>query len=199
MAFADSEAQGYLPDLRTESNELFDLLLPLKKTGQIDLLREYHVDNETIPKRLTDFHNQIFIFHYGGHADGKHLMFNDQKGHSQGLNELLGLQKSLRVVFLNGCETQEQAMQYVESGIPVVIATTQTVKDADALYFATSFYRALANRHNLQEAFKTASGALKLKSRLYSEHDQEEIVVIRGFSLRKDKVLPKYRTNCLKN
>jgi hypothetical protein len=179
LAFADSEEQGHLSELRQESKEIYDLLLPLKKTGQIDLLREDNTDNETIPRRFTDFHNQIFIFHYGGHGDRKHLFFENKKGHAQGLGELLSLQKNLQLVFLNGCETQEQARQYVEAGISAVIATTRSIADTDARYFASCFYRALADRLTLEDAFKTASGALKLRTEL-NTGDEEEIVIVRG-------------------
>ena len=182
FAFADPKERPQLPQLRQESKILYELLLPLKKTNQIDLLREYHLDNATIPKRLTDFHNQIHVFHYGGHADGQQLIFEDTPGHTEGLAELLSLQASLRLVFLNGCDTQAQAGQYLQAGVPAVIATTRSISDTDALYFATHFYQALAERLTLREAFQTASGALKAKSPDTSGVG-EGILVLRGQKL----------------
>lgn len=179
FAFSNSQEHNSLKGIEKESKVLYELLLPLKKARQIDLLREHHTDQETIPQRLTDFKNQIYIFHYGGHADGKHLFFENRKGHSQGLAQLLSLQKSLRLVFLNGCETQLQAREYIEAGIPAVIATTRRIEDADAVYFAENFYRALIEQQNLGEAFSTACGALKTKSDSYNI-DSDELVVLRS-------------------
>jgi tetratricopeptide (TPR) repeat protein len=179
FAFSNSLEYNSLKGIEKESKVLYELLLPLKKARQIDLLREHHTDQETIPQRLTDFKNQIYIFHYGGHADGKHLFFENRKGHSQGLAQLLSLQKSLRLVFLNGCETQLQAREYIEAGIPAVIATTRKIKDSDAVYFAENFYRALIEQQTLGEAFSTACGALKTKSDSY-DVDNDELVVLRS-------------------
>ena len=178
LAFADAKHYGHLPNLSPEYNALFDLLLPLKRARQLDLLREYHSENKTIPKRLTEFKDQIHIFHYSGHADGQHLYFDDQAGHAKGLAELLALQQSLKLVFLNGCKAQAQAEQYIAAGVPAVLATTTAILDEEARYFAESFYRALANRHSIQEAFKAASGALKTASDRY-HGPAEEIAILR--------------------
>ena len=179
LAFADAKQYGHLPNLSPEYNALFDLLLPLKKARQLDLLREYHSENKTIPKRLAEFKDQIHIFHYSGHADGKHLYFNGQAGHSAGLAELLALQQSLKLVFLNGCRSQAQAEQYIVAGVPAVLATTTVINDNEALAFAENFYRALANRHSILEAFKAARGALKAASEKYHGLE-EEVTILRG-------------------
>ena len=188
LAFANSKKEGYLSQLILESKEIYDLLLPLKKEGQIDLLREHHTDHETIPSRLVDFKSRIAIFHYGGHADGQHLFFEDQAGHSTGLAELLGLLDALQLVFLNGCETLDHARLYLDSGVPIVIATTQVISDQDARYFAFCFYRALAKRWSVQDAFTAATAAVKLRAGgLFP--NEEETVYYRGIGFTKSSNL----------
>ena len=171
--------------LKKESKELRRSLLPIHDARQIELLREPQADNEDIPELLTQYKDQISLFHYGGHGDGQHLYFEDSKGHASGLSQLLQLQKDLKLVFLNACSTQEQAYQYIEAGIPCVIATTLSIIDDHASYFSKCFYDALAKELTIKDAFDTAVGALRLKTNKYETQLGNEVVAYRGIGLRR--------------
>ena len=180
LTFANATEHGYLKQLKKESGLLRDLFLPLHQRGEIELLREESLDNTELPKLLNQYKDRIFIFHYGGHADGSRLSLEDGEGNVKGLAELLGLQAELKLVFLNGCSTQGQARPYLEAGIPVVLATSRGIPDKDATFFAEHFYHALLNGHTIREAFRSVSGALRTRSSAY-QTGVREIVSYRGF------------------
>ena len=187
LTFANASNQEYLSQLKKESGLLRDLFLPLHQQGEIELLREESLNNTELPKLLNQYKGRISIFHYGGHADGNRLSLEDGESNVKGLAELLSLQTGLKLVFLNGCSTQGQARPYLDAGIPVVLATTKSIPDEEATFFADHFYHALLNGHNIQEAFRSASGALKTRSSKYGT-SIDEIVSYRGLLSRNNKL-----------
>lgn len=111
------------------------------------------------------YRDRIRIFHYGGHADSDELMLETEAGgnqafYSSGLARLLGQQTHLQLVFLNGCATKMQAEALLQSGVPVVIATSRKIPDADATLFSQTFYRGIAGNATIARAFKEAESAL---------------------------------------
>ena len=136
--------------------------MPCEDKGQLKLIRESQADTQDIPQLFSQYQNRIQVFHYGGHADGQHLYFENQAGHSEGLADLFVLQQNMVLLFLNGCSTHNQAIQYLERGVPIVIATTFNISDQKAVYFAENFYDALAKQHTIKEAYEHAVGAIKL-------------------------------------
>lgn len=188
LTFANAAEHGYLMQLKRESALLRDLFLPLHRQGRIELVREESLDNTELPKLLNQYKDQIAIFHYGGHADGGRLTLEDGEGNVSGLAALLGLQKGLRLAFLNGCSTQGQVRPYLEAGVPVVLATSRSISDEEATFFAEHFYHALLNRHTIREAFQSASGALKTRNSAYKTGVEETVtcrsVVIRDNDLK---------------
>lgn len=183
LTFANAAEQDYLQHLKQESAGLRDLLLPLDQAGRIDLLREESTDIRDIAGLLTQYKDRVAVFHYGGHADGRQLILEDAGGQSQGLTGLLALQRRLRLIFLNGCATRTQAIEYAEATGAAVVATTRAIPDQEATRFALAFYSALAQRHTLQEAFRSATAALQFGSRRYRHQSPEPILVYRGFHL----------------
>lgn len=184
LTFANAAEQGYLNQLKKESGLLRDLFLPLHQKGEIELVREESLDSTELPKLFNQYKGRICIFHYGGHAGGRRLSLEDGQGHFEGLAELLSLQTGLNLVFLNGCSTQGQAKPYLEAGIPVVLATSRSIPDEEATFFAEHFYHALLNQHTIREAFKSASGALRTRSAAYQNQAEGEVVVYRQLAFR---------------
>src|SRR5262249_38487056 len=112
-------------------------------------------------------HDRIRIFHFGGHASGSMLLFEDKAGnptqaHASGLAGYLGRQRGLVLVFLNGCCTEPQVRQLREAGVKAVVATTRAIQDGVAAEFARTFYAELAARP-LRDAFETAVHAVQLR------------------------------------
>ena len=181
LTFANSSKGSYLNLLRKESALLRDLFLPLHRRGEIEMVREESLENIELAKLLNQYKGKISIFHYGGHADGSQLFLEGGKGDVNGLADLLSLQTGLKLVFLNGCSTQGQAMPYIEAGVKAVLATSSSISDTDAVFFAEHFYHALINNHTIGEAFISATGALKVKSAEYNPYSGEGIQIYRDF------------------
>jgi tetratricopeptide (TPR) repeat protein len=182
-AFANSyDEAAYLTHLEQEHDRLLNILAPLSYLRHIPLSS---AKTGQLVSTLTQYQQELLILHFGGHADGSQLHFKDTGGQVAGLAENLSLHPQLKLVFLNGCNTQAQAVQYLEARVPAVIATTCSVADGQAMQFAEVFYNALAKGHTLEEAFVRAKGAMKLSG---ATPQGEEIVKLRGVRLRQEQV-----------
>lgn len=108
------------------------------------------------------FRDRIAIFHYGGHAENNELLLADSKSgltgaKAEGLIPFLAEQKGLKLVFLNGCFSIQQAQALIAAGIPAVIGTIAAVSDHIATELSGSFYRALVEGATLDQAWKEAT------------------------------------------
>ena len=156
LAFANDK-DDHLPLLDEERKVINGHLLPLANQQYLQLVIEPSATTADISRFVTDLKDRINIFHYGGHADSKEILLQDQTANSDGIAQLLALQKELKVVFLNGCSTRAQVGLLQELGIPAVIATSIPIADQSARTFSVVFYRALAEDHTLEEAYKLAA------------------------------------------
>ncbi len=120
---------------------------------------------DDLAERFDTQRADLRIFHYSGHANPAGLQLNaDAQGASRivlssGLALKAGRAKSLRLVFLNGCSTREQAQVFLDQGVPAVIATTKPLLDRYGVDFARRFYQSFTRRNSLntlQEAFEEA-------------------------------------------
>ncbi|HAS45873.1 MAG TPA: hypothetical protein DCS93_35655 [Microscillaceae bacterium] len=102
------------------------------------------------------FQNRIAIFHYAGHATYEELFLQEEKAYAEPLMRFLARQDSLQLVFLNACFTLKQAKQLNDEGVPVVIATLNTVDDLDAAEVANLFYQSLGKGETIHKSFKNA-------------------------------------------
>lgn len=116
---------------------------------------------ERLTPKITEHKDNLFLFHYSGHADRDYLEPNDEILDGEGVIHLLGRCKNLKLVFLNGCSTWGQVEGLLEAGIPVVIATSAPVRDDIATKFSKAFYEALKHGHNIGESFELAVGEVK--------------------------------------
>jgi hypothetical protein len=156
LAFANDK-DDHLPLLDEERKVINGHLLPLANQQYLQLVIEPSATTADISRYITDLKDRINIFHYGGHAGSKEILLQDQTANSDGIAQLLALQKELKVVFLNGCSTRAQVGLLQELGIPAVIATSIPIADQSARTFSDVFYRALAEDHTLEEAYKLAA------------------------------------------
>ncbi|MCB9351342.1 MAG: CHAT domain-containing protein [Lewinellaceae bacterium] len=136
-----------------------------------------------------EWKDRIAIIHYGGHADGYQLLLEGMDGKRQvakgdGLVNILARrenQENLKLVFLNGCSTERLAKALTDHGVPIVIGTSTSIKDDEALTVATRFYTGLANGLTMAGAWADA------KSEVESVKDAGETVKgpdkSRGFQL----------------
>ena len=162
LAFAN-QADDHLAMLKDESRDIFEALQPLEREGQIAIHREESSEFDELYKDLLSYDDRIVIFHYGGHADGASLELEDGTGGAGGIAGLLGQQSSLKLVFLNGCATQDQVRLLHAAGVPAVIATSVRINDNKATQFSTAFYSALVEGRSIFEAFESARSFIEGK------------------------------------
>ncbi|NUM78266.1 DUF1566 domain-containing protein, partial [candidate division KSB1 bacterium] len=123
---------------------------------------------ENILDVFQEYQDRIAIFHYGGHADSYELLLESLSGEhaivrSEGLVSFLAKQRGLKLILLNGCSTQQHALDLKEAGIPAVIGTSKTIGDAVAADLAVRFYKGLAAGHTIERAWAEAVDQVKME------------------------------------
>ena len=179
LAFANDREDGarYLRNVPQELRQITEALEQAKSAGLCDYIS---IPNATLKQLLdtfqkTGYRNRITVFHYGGHANSLQLLFERDDGRTavadaRGLAAFLSQQRSLRLVFLNGCSTQPQVEALLDANIPTVIATSQAIDDGVAMDFASRFYRGLASGANIQSAYEEATAAARTASGGVTRH-----------------------------
>ncbi|MCP4157820.1 MAG: CHAT domain-containing protein, partial [bacterium] len=136
------------------------------------------------------YRDRIAIFHYAGHADSYRLLLETAEGHTanpagrgpanpagrgpanpagrgpvnahqEGLVPFLARQKGLTFAFLNGCATREQVLKLTRAGIPAAAGSYNDVDDEAAARLSIRFYKGIAERLSLEEAWKNAVDYVK--------------------------------------
>jgi hypothetical protein len=169
LAFANdwSDDKRHLRSLLEESKAIGDALSPLVEVGLLipPPIHNAKMDDVMAAFRARRHRDRIRIFHFGGHASGATLLFEDHAGqptgaHACGLAGYLGRQPRLVLVFLNGCCTEPQVRQLRQAGVKAVVATTRAIQDEVAAEFARTFYAELCARP-LRDAFDTTVQAIR--------------------------------------
>ncbi|AXE17734.1 hypothetical protein DR864_08295 [Runella rosea] len=151
-------------DMSKETSGLFDSL----DSKKVDVRYLPNLTFQNLEKKFNspeDSH-QIRIFHYIGHSSLKGIQIEEDgqiiKLSKARLVDLLKPQK-LQFVFLNSCLSKEIAKDLHEAGIPVVIGTSESVDNEDAIKIATYFYEALSGQkgRTLIDAFSLTSNHFK--------------------------------------
>lgn len=169
LAFANS-SQRFLRNLPKERQEILAALGGATEKG--------HCEVKDLPyatiKELLDvfqdkkYKDRIAIFHFAGHAGDSSLIFETIEGmedaaHKDGLVSLLSGQKELKLVFLNGCCTKDQAEALKEADVPAVIGTSDEIGDSNAVAVAARFYNGIANGLTIGKAWKEAQDSIHIK------------------------------------
>ncbi len=172
LAFAnDRERRArYLRNLPEEARRLRSMLEGAERAGLCEVVVRQNVTLEELFAVFqgAEYRDRIALFHYGGHANGYELLLEAAGGgvesaHAAGLAQLLGAQRGLRLVFLNGCATEPQAWGLLEAGVAAVLVTSQAIDDAVALDFAGHFYAGLGGGASLERAYAEAKAAVVTK------------------------------------
>ena len=190
LAFANEKIEDarYLRGLAVEQRKLKEALESAVDAGLCELLVE---TNATLPTIINTFQKAIYrdriaVFHYGGHADGYQLLLetadnSNEVAHGEGVVSFLSGQKGLRLIFLNGCSTQQQAQELVRQGVSAVIGTSQAIADEIATQLAERFYRSLGQGNALDRAWKEAQdyihirkGSSNTRSLYFFDEDEDE-------------------------
>ncbi len=169
LAFSNDPG-NYLPMITRERKNICKTLQMHHDKNYIEVYHEPSASLEDLFKLFNDYRDRIVIFHYGGHAGGSHLQLENSAGepqsaHAVGLAQLLGQQKQLQLVFLNGCATLKQVDMLLSAGVGAVIATAVPIQDEMATKFAEHFYNALAGQGQvtIQKAFDAAKDSIDME------------------------------------
>ncbi|MBN1560832.1 CHAT domain-containing protein [candidate division KSB1 bacterium] len=160
LAFSN-DRDNYLETIKEERKNIFNALQDYHDKGYILVHKEESTAIEDIFKLFRRYNDRIAIFHYGGHANGTHLQLEALSGQAEpayadGLAQLMGRQKSLQLIFLNGCATGDQVKLLFDCGARLVIATSVSIEDKMAAEFAKQFYEELAAHACIKDAFDNA-------------------------------------------
>lgn len=163
-----NDKDNYLEMLVRERKSIYKSLQNYNDQNYVKVEQESNTTIEYLFQTFTRYTNEIQIFHYGGHAGGTALQFEKNDGSSEfanagGLSELLGQQKELKLVFLNGCATKNQVESLLKCGVKAVIATSVPINDTMAVEFAEQFYQSLANQSTIGQSFATARAFVTTK------------------------------------
>lgn len=162
FAFSNNQ-DTHLPYLEQEQKDIAEALRPICDEQRVHIETSFSTRIEDVFTLFRHYQNQVVIFHFSGHASGYSLEMKGETAFAEGLADLLGEQKNLQLVFLNGCSTRGQVNGLLQAGIPAVIATQVPIEDDKAAVFASLFYKSLASGKTIEKAFNHASAYLKAK------------------------------------
>lgn len=105
------------------------------------------------------------VVHFIGHSTGQEVLLEDEYGatdyvSASDLAHAL-VDRDVRLVILNVCESESPAGELVASGIPTVVATTRAITNRQAIIMAEELYAALAVGLSVADAMKCAQVALE--------------------------------------
>lgn len=155
----------YLDTLNQEYQEVDQLLKSKEARFGYRTMSRVHTTLGSLFSDLQTYHNQITLFHFGGHAGEDHLLLQHLDGamnaaKQTGLSILFGAEENLKLMFLNGCATKGHVTSLLAKGIPAIIATSAPVGDQQAANFSHKFYESLTAGKTILEAFEAAKGAI---------------------------------------
>ena len=188
LAFANDRLDdvGYLRNLPLELDGIRKSLQKARQAGLCEVVERANTTIDNILDVFQEYRDRIAIFHYGGHASSYQLLLESADGkhslaHSEGLVSFLTRQKGLQMVFLNGCSSQQQALDLVQAGIPAVVGTAQKISDEIATSLSLRFYKGLAAGIPLERSWQEAIDQVKVHKGttnfrdLYSEETEEVV------------------------
>lgn len=113
--------------------------------------------------------HQPLVVHFSGHGSKSHeIILHDESGtgthpiSADALEELFGvLRDNIRLVVLNACYTQAQAVA-IAKNIEFVVGMNDAIGDQAAVEFSAAFYGALGFGRTVAEGLGLGKNALKL-------------------------------------
>jgi len=172
LAFANDrvDKEGYLRSLPIEMRGIREELGEGKGKDLCEVVERSNAAIEDILDVFQDntYRNRIAIFHYGGHANSYQLLLESLAGgqaaaHRESLAAFLARQVGLKFIFLNGCSTQQHALELIKAGIPAVVGTSQSINDEVATNLSIRFYKGIAGGISLEQAWLAAEDRINME------------------------------------
>lgn len=128
----------------------------------VDIEHAPDVTAEDLLNHLTSF--QPHVIHFSGHANEDVLVF-DNGTVEGGKGRAIPIELFMRavsapdqkpsLVVLNACKSATN-LDVLLAAVPIAIGMSESVGDADAITFATRFYRSIADGQSVESALATA-------------------------------------------
>lgn len=161
-------SNNYLRNLPQEAIGLRSILTEAEenKLCEFIIINDATIDAIIRVFQQKKYQDRIAAFHFAGHAGDNKLFLKDNTGarqasHGEGLVPFLASQRSLQLVFLNGCHTSAIAEGLNELGVPAVIGTSFAVQDDIATNLSLNFYRGLTRGLGLERVWNDAVHQIK--------------------------------------
>lgn len=170
LTFAANNLQG----VKTEADKIWK---SVKKNTAITAKKVNNATLDSLAESIIDCSKDLFMFHFGGHADPQSLVLDHPRGavkdgeaddkkatdsrdiHRINLSRLLVRNENhkVQIVFLNGCQSFGHVGILTAKGVKAIIATNVKVNDVEAVRVAAFFYKLFFEKEfTLKEAFETA-------------------------------------------
>lgn len=153
--FAFSQTEELLPSLVREKEEIARIMR--------DLHSEFkHIDvidptPDKVLKEISENESDLCIFHISGHSNHEYFATRQFNTRAESIADQLSYCYSLKLVILNGCNSNGQLQFYTKQDIPCIVATNSKINDTPATDFAITFYRHFFQNHGtFNESFERA-------------------------------------------
>lgn len=170
FAYANERAadERFLRNLGEEYRRVMEVLRPIGEQGRCAIVDLPFASIDQVLAAWQRNARRVALFHFGGHADGKNLLFEAPDGPAAAtaagpFAAFIGGTTPPHLVVLNGCSTADQVKALREQGVRVVVATSSSVRDDVATELAARFYTALAHHASIADAYRQASEATKTR------------------------------------
>lgn len=150
----------------------------------IDIEHLPDVTADDLLDHLTTF--QPHVIHFSGHADEDVLVFDDgtlEGGEGREISIEVFMRavsapdRKPSLVVLNACDSATNLETFL-AGVPIAIGMSAPVGDADAITFATRFYRAVADGQSVESALAIARVDMEMNG--LADHDLPTLVTALG-------------------
>jgi hypothetical protein len=153
-------------DLKREMSSIEESIRSSKFADQIDL--ETCLDAEPLDLLSNLIKKEPAILHFAGHGDKSgYLAFQNKAGLTQYASPasvtrvFKALPRAVRLVFLNACYSEKQAMAIREI-IDFTVGMNDEIGDEAAIQFAKMFYLSIAEGNSVSAAYHAGVAALHL-------------------------------------
>ncbi len=180
LTFANNDVNR-LYTLTKEYNEINNVLRNRQAQKDFEVISEPLATRESIIENIRAHEEDLAVFLFSGHAGRDKLLFEDGKANAEGVAEMLGRCKNLKLVILNGCSTSEQVQALLRNSIPAIIATSAPINDEKATRFSIAFFKELSQqKQSISDAFERAIASTKVSGHI------ERVEVTRGLGIEKE-------------
>lgn len=173
FAYANDKTEDgvFLRNLSKEMHGIRRELDEVRKSGLCEVVERSSATIADIVDVLQDpvYASRIAVFHYAGHAGKEGLMLetldgNHSLAHKEGLVDILARLKALKLVFLNGCSSEEQTKALLAAGVSAVVGTTSSINDEIATTLSIRFYKGLGLGNEIEKNWNDCISELKIET-----------------------------------